>query len=58
MISAQQLPRIGRTAMAIDFGRYKKEPKQSVRTTDVKENEALAQIKAAWVKFTWNENNS
>ncbi len=40
------------------FDRYKKEERHDARKTDVKEDEALIQLKEAWGKFQWIEDRN
>ena len=44
-------PEAGCLAAAKQFGRYKREPKQDVRTQKIKEDQTLLQLKQAWKKF-------
>ncbi len=55
LVSAQK--RFERVAMARGFDRYKREAKREVRLPEVKENETLKQLKAAWKIFTIDGNN-
>ncbi len=58
MASAQQplLNRAVRATMA-DFGRYKKEPRQTVRRADVKKGDISKALKDAWVKVEYENNH-
>ncbi len=51
-LAQQNVRVITNTTISRNFGRYKQERPQSVRSADVKENEALKQLKQAWKNFS------